>query len=246
MVWIESPTNPLLNVIDIQAVSDMVHRISPSAIVVVDNTFLSPYFQRPLNLGADIVVHSTSKYINGHSDVIGGVAVTRNADINSRLRELQGIMGGIPSPFDSYLTIRGTKTLRIRMLQHEQNAFAVARFLESHPKIEHVIYPGLPSHPQHELAKRQQSGFGGMVSARIEGGLTAAKVFLESLKVFSLAVSLGGVESLIEHPALMTHASVPEEHRLKIGVTDNLIRISVGIEDVQDLLDDLAQALDKI
>ena len=198
LVWIETPTNPMLKVVDIQNICDIAHK--HNAIVVVDNTFASPYFQRPLSLGADIVVHSVSKYINGHTDVVGGILVTNNADLNTKLRFLQNSIGAIPGPFDCYQAMRGLKTLHIRMKEHEKNATIVAKYLETHPKIEKVIYPGLTSHPGHLIAKKQMTGFGGMVSVLLKGGLDQSRVFLENLKLFTLAESLGGVDSLAEHP----------------------------------------------
>jgi len=246
ILWIETPTNPTLKIIDIKAVSEIAHNKNKDILVVVDNTFLSPYFQRPLDLGADIVLHSVSKYINGHSDVIGGIVITNLEDVNTKLKFLQNGMGAIASAFDSFLVLRGLKTLHIRMERHGQNAIKVAEFLENHDKIEKVFYPGLESHPQHELAKKQQTGFGGMVTFFLKGGLPQARTFLESLKLIHLAESLGGVESLIEHPAIMTHASVPTEQRQALGINDSLVRLSVGIEDVDDLINDLGSALDAV
>jgi len=244
MVWLETPTNPTLKVVDIAKTAKIAHE--HNCILVVDNTFMSPYFQRPLSLGADIVVHSVSKYINGHTDVIGGIVVTSDDELHKKLRFLQNGMGAIPSPFDCFLAMRGLKTLHIRMREHEKNAFAVARFLEKHPKIEKVVYPGLPSHPGHEIAKKQQTGFGGMITIYLKGGLAQSRVFLENLKVFAIAESLGGVDSLAEHPAIMTHASVAPEERAKLGISDTLCRLSVGIEDTEDIIADLANALDKV
>lgn len=241
MVWIESPTNPLMKLVDIAAVAAISH--AHGAWLMVDNTFLSPYFQRPLALGADLVLHSTTKYINGHSDLVGGLIVTDDETLGERLAFLSNAMGGIQSTFDAYLCLRSLKTLAVRMQAHERNAFAVARFLEAHPKIEWVAYPGLESHPQHALACRQTSGHGGMLAFRVRGGLPVARRLLENVRVFSLAESLGGVESLIEHPALMTHASMPVANRLALGIDDGLIRLSVGIETEADLLRDLDQAL---
>ena len=241
MIWVESPTNPLLNLVDIAAVAAVGRQAG--AIVVVDNTFASPYFQQPLSLGADLVVHSTTKYINGHSDTIGGAVVGRSAEHQEAIRFYQNAAGAVPSPFDSWLVLRGLKTLALRMRMHEANARAVAGFLQEHPRVRKVYFPGLPSHPQHELAKRQMSGFGGVVSLEIEGGIEGARRFLGSLKVFSLAESLGGVESLVCHPATMTHASIPEAACLGRGITPGLVRLSVGIEDAEDLLADLEQAL---
>ena len=241
LVWLESPTNPLLKCIDIEAVAHVTkkHHI----LMAVDNTFATPFFQKPLNLGADIVMHSTTKYLNGHSDVIGGAIVTNDQDVNERLRFLQNAVGAVPGPFDCFLVLRGIKTLAVRMERHGENAIKIARFLENHTKVKRTIYPGLESHPEHAVAKKQMSGFGGIITFFIKGGLEAARGFLERVKVFSLAESLGGVESLIEHPAIMTHASVPKEIREKTGITDDLIRLSVGIENVEDLIEDLGNAL---
>ena len=240
MIWIETPTNPTLKLVDIAKAAALAKQ--KAIISVVDNTFMSPYFQRPLELGADIVMHSTTKFINGHSDVVGGVAVTSNEEMAEKIAFLSNSMGGICSPFDAFLAMRSLKTLAIRMKAHNENGEAIAKFLESHQKVEKVIYPGLKSHPQHSLAQEQMHGMGGMITFYIKGGLPAARTFLESVKVFSLAESLGGVESLIEHPAIMTHASVPPEMRKKLGIDDTLIRLSVGIEDQKDLLNDLTQA----
>jgi cystathionine beta-lyase/cystathionine gamma-synthase len=241
MVWIETPTNPTLKIFDIEAISELSHK--NNSIVVVDNTFLSPYFQKPLTLGADIVVHSTTKYINGHSDIIGGAIILNDTQIYNKLHLVQKSVGAVPSPFDSWLTLRGVKTLAVRMRQHEQNAFRVARFLQTQPNVEEVFFPGLESHPGYEIAKKQMTGFGGVVSFRIKGGLKEANAFFKKLKIFQLADSLGGVESLANYSAMMTHDYFPEELRLKIGVTDNLIRLSVGIEHIDDLLADLQNAL---
>lgn len=241
LVWIESPTNPLLKLIDIEAIAERAH--AAGAWLAVDNTFMSPYFQRPLELGADIVMHSTTKYIAGHSDLVGGAIITDDDGLGEQLAFYANALGGIQSTFDSYLCLRSVKTLAVRMQAHERNAFAVARFLESHPAIASVLYPGLPSHPQHELASRQMSGYGGMVSAYLKGGIAETRKLLESVRVFTLAESLGGAESLVEHPALMTHASLPPEVRDQLGIGDTLVRLSVGIETEADLLADLAQAL---
>ena len=241
MLWIESPTNPLLQLLDIRALCERAH--AAGLIVVVDNTFMSPYFQRPLELGADVVVHSTTKYIGGHSDLVGGAAIVRDADLGDRIAFLSNAMGGVQATFDAWLCLRSLKTLAVRMRAHEANAFAVARFLEAHPEVEDVRYPGLPSHPQHALAQAQMHGFGGMIAARVRGDLAQATRLLESVRVFTLAESLGGVESLIEHPAIMTHASMPAEVRRANGIDDGLLRISVGLEDADDLVSDLAQAL---
>jgi cystathionine gamma-lyase len=242
MIWVETPTNPLLRLVDLDAVATIARR--RGLIAVADNTFASPWIQRPLEHGFDIVMHSATKYLNGHSDMVGGIAVVGdNKDLADRLAFLQNAVGAVAGPFDSFLALRGLKTLALRMERHCSNAQAVAEWLERHPAIARVHYPGLPSHPQHALAKRQMRSFGGMVSAEIKGGLGPAKRFLERCRIFALAESLGGVESLIEHPAIMTHASVPPETRAEIGIDDGLVRLSVGIEDVEDLIADLAQAL---
>lgn len=244
MVWLETPTNPTLKLTDIAAIAAIAKQ--KNILVVVDNTFMSPYFQRPLDLGADIVVHSATKYIGGHSDVVGGVAVTSNPQLAERLGFLSNSMGGVQGAFDSFLALRSIKTLPLRMKAHAENAMTVAKFLETHPLVEKVVYPGLKSHPQHALAAKQMSGFGGMITFFIKGGMNASRKFLESVQVFALAESLGGVESLIEHPAIMTHASVPPEQRAKLGIDDSLIRLSVGVEDIDDLLGDLKQAFDQV
>ncbi len=241
MVWIETPTNPLLKLCDIAAIAKVAR--DNELISVVDNTFATPRLQRPLTLGADIVVHSVTKYLGGHSDIIGGVVATANSEFADKLKFIQNATGGILSPFDSFLALRGVKTLDVRMERHCQSAMKVATWLESHPKIEKVYYPGLPSHPQHDLAKRQMSGFGGMITAVIKGDIEASRRMLSACRVFTLAESLGGVESLIEHPAIMTHASVPAEQRAALGISDGLIRLSVGIEHVDDLIADLDNAL---
>ena len=242
LVWIETPTNPLLKIVDIAAVSAIAHR--HGLIVVVDNTFASPILQRPLEHGADIVMHSATKYLNGHSDMVGGIAVVGDdADLAERLAFLQNSAGAVQGPFDSFLALRGLKTLHLRMKAHCDNAQAIAEFLQGHDAVEDVIYPGLPSHPQHALAKRQMDGFGGIVSVRIKGGFETAKRFCERTGLFTLAESLGGVESLVNHPAVMTHASVPVENRARLGITDSLVRLSVGVEAFDDLRADLATAL---
>jgi cystathionine beta-lyase/cystathionine gamma-synthase len=241
MVWVESPTNPLLKLVDINSVSKLAH--ARQALLVVDNTFMSPYFQRPLSLGADIVVHSATKYLGGHSDVIGGTLVVNRDDLFERLAFLQNAVGGVPGPMDAWLVLRGLKTLAIRMREHDRNARLVAAFLSEHPKVARVFYPGLPKNPQRELAQRQMSGFGGMISFEVKGGLEPARRVVERTQLFTLAESLGGVESLIELPAAMTHASIPPETRRAHGVADGLVRISVGIEDVADLISDLDRAL---
>jgi len=242
LVWVESPTNPLLKLVDLAAVAGIcrAHR----ALSVVDNTFATPFFQRPLELGIDLVAHSTTKYLNGHSDVIGGALVLRDDALAERLRFLQNAVGAVPSPLDSFLVLRGLKTLHLRMARHAENALALARFLEAHPQVERVSYPGLPSHPQHALARRQMTGFGGMLSFLVRGGLPAARALLGAVRVFACAESLGGVESLIEHPAIMTHASIPAEARRALGIEDGLIRISAGVEAVEDLREDLERGLD--
>ena len=239
LVWIESPTNPMLKLADLAGIARVAK--AHGARTVVDNTFATPYFQRPLEHGIDLVAHSTTKYLNGHSDVIGGAVVTSDDALHDRLRFLQNAVGGVPSPMDSFLVLRGLKTLHVRMERHAENALLLARFLEGHPQVERVTYPGLPSHPQHALAKRQMSGFGGMLTFVIRGGLPAARRFLETVSIFALAESLGGVESLIEHPAIMTHASVPKAVREALGIADGLIRISAGIESAGDLVADLAR-----
>ena len=241
LIWIETPTNPLLRLIDIAALAEVGK--SRGVALAVDNTFASPYLQRPLTLGATVVVHSTTKYIAGHSDVVGGAVVTNDAKLFEEIAFHQNAVGAIPGPFDAWLTLRGIKTLAVRMRQHELNAQAVADFLSRHRRVDKVHYPGLPSHPGHELAKRQMSGFGGMISFSLAGGAAEAVKFLQALKVFSLAESLGGVESLACSPAAMTHASVPPEERLRQGITPGLVRLSVGIEDAEDLIEDLEQAL---
>ena len=240
IVWLETPTNPLMKLCDIREISKIARE--RNILTVVDNTFASPYFQKPLELGADIVIHSTTKYINGHSDSVGGAIMLNNEEIYEKLKFNQNATGAILSPFDSYVVLRGIKTLHVRMERHERNAKKIAEYLENHPKVEKVYYPGLPSHPQYELAKKQMKGFGGMLSFEIEGSLKSAKKFVESLEIFALAESLGGVESLIELPYLMTHASLTEEERRKTGIKENLIRVSVGIEDVNDLIEDMERA----
>lgn len=244
LVWLETPSNPTLTIFDIVKTAELAHK--HGALLVVDNTFASPYFQRPLDLGADIVLHSVTKFLNGHSDVVMGAVVTSNDEVYDKMKYLQNSMGAIPSPFDSFLALRGLKTLHVRMQRHEENAKVVAAFLNEHPKIRKVTYPGLESHPQHELAKKQMTGFGGMITFYIDGGIDQARQFLENLKVIALAESLGGVESLIESPVIMTHASVPAEQRAKLGIDDSMIRLSVGIEEVEDLIADIKNALDKV
>ncbi len=242
MIWVETPSNPLLKLVDLEMIAAVAR---PRGILAVaDNTFATPWAQRPLESGFDIVVHSATKYLNGHSDVIGGVAVCQGKELAERLGYLQNAIGAVASPFDSFMVLRGLKTLALRMERHSANALHIAAWLERHPKIERVIYPGLPSHPQHELARRQMRGFGGMIGAVVRGGLAEVTRFLTRCQVFVLAESLGGVESLIEHPAIMTHASVPPEVRRDLGIDDGLVRLSVGIEDVEDLVADLARALE--
>ncbi|KAM5256272.1 cystathionine gamma-lyase-like [Ctenodactylus gundi] len=242
LVWAETPTNPSLKMIDIEACAHIVHKHG-NILLVVDNTFMSPYFQRPLALGADICMYSATKYMNGHSDVLMGLVSVNSEDLHNRLRFLQNCLGTVPSPFDCYLCNRGLKTLQIRMERHFENAMAVAQFLESNPRVEKVNYPGLPSHPQHELAKRQSTGCTGMVAFFIKGTLQHAVTFLKHLKVFTLAESLGGVESLAALPVVMSHAPMPKNDRLALGITDTMIRLSMGLEDKKDLLEDLDQAL---
>lgn len=241
LIWIETPTNPLLKLTDIRELSKLARE--KNILIVVDNTFATPFFQRPLELGADIVVHSTTKYLGGHSDVIGGAIVTSNEGLFDTLKFYQNAAGAVPGPWDSYLTLRGIKTLSARMREHERNALIIAEFLEMHPKIERVYYPGLKSHPQHDLARAQMSGFGGMISIEVKGGFPAVERFLANLKLFFLAESLGGVESLVTYPARMTHGSFTPEARARRGIRDNLLRLSVGIENVEDLREDLEQAL---
>jgi cystathionine gamma-lyase len=244
LVWIETPSNPLLKVSDIKAIAGITRR--RGLILVVDNTFLSPYFQKPLDLGADIVLHSSTKYIGGHSDVLGGVVMFNDDPLYERLQYHQNAIGAVISAFDSYLTLRGVKTLALRMERHQQNALEIAHYLERHPKVSNVIYPGLETHPQYRLSRSQATGHGGVLSFDIKGSIADAEKFLESLKIFALAESLGGVESLIEQPSVMTHASVDKEIREKIGITDTLIRLSVGVEDIKDLVSDLQQAFEQI
>lgn len=241
LVWMETPTNPLLKIFNIKEVA----KISKShgSILVVDNTFATPYLQNPLNLGADIVSHSVTKYIGGHSDLIGGALIVNDSELAIRLRYIQNAVGAVPSPWDCFLLLRSTKTLHVRMEKHCSNAMEVAKFLESSNRVERVYYPGLVSHPQHDLAKKQMRNFSGIVTFILKGDITDARKFLESLKIFSLAESLGGVESLVDHPVIMTHASIPKAQRDALGITEGLIRLSVGIEDIQDLIADLRQAL---
>jgi cystathionine beta-lyase/cystathionine gamma-synthase len=240
LVFLETPTNPMLTLTDLKAASEICKKYN--LISIVDNTFMSPYFQNPLELGIDIVIHSTTKYINGHSDVIGGILVMRDDNLFSKVKFIQNAIGAVPSPFDCWLTLRSTKTLAVRMERHNQNAISLAKYLTESKLIQKVYYPGLPAHPQYELAKRQMTGFGGMISIDT-GDFELTKQILKKVKIFSLAESLGGVESLICHPATMTHASVPKVERTRFGITDSLIRLSVGIEDIEDLIEDLAQAI---
>jgi len=242
LIWIETPTNPTLRLVDIAQVAEFARK--RGIITVVDNTFASPWIQRPLELGADIVMHSATKYLNGHSDMIGGVAVAASAELADKIGFLQNAIGAVSGPFDSFLALRGLKTLALRMRQASESSLQLADWLERHPQVTRVLYPGLASHPQHELAKRQmRNGFSGIVTFFVKGGMQEAKTFLERLRIFTIAESLGGVESLVDHPGLMTHASIPPEQRKALGIDDSLIRLSVGIEDVEDLRADLAQAL---
>ncbi len=240
-IWIETPTNPLMNLVDLAAVAERAR--SQGAITICDNTFLSPYFQRPLELGIDIAMHSTTKYINGHSDVVGGALITKGEELAGRIGYLQNAMGTCAGPQDCFLVLRGIKTLAVRMEEHNRNALAVAQWLAQHAKVAEVLHPGLESHPQHELAKRQMSGYGGTFSFRVNGGQEAVYRLLRGVKIFTLAESLGGVESLIDHPATMTHASIPPEIRRQMGITDDIVRLSVGLEHADDLIADLDQAL---
>ena len=240
LVWVETPSNPMLKICDLAAVAAVCRK--KKVLLAVDNTFMTPFLQQPLALGADIVVHSTTKYLNGHSDVVGGAVVVNDAELRDRLAFLQNAVGAVPSPFDSFMVLRGIKTLHVRMERHDQNGQAIAEWLAGHRQVERVIYPGLPSHPQHAIARRQQRGFGGMISFDLKGDLEAARRFLKACRVFACAESLGGVESLIEHPAIMTHASVPPDRRRALGIGDGFIRLSVGIEDMADLRADLEAA----
>ncbi|MDD4973200.1 MAG: PLP-dependent aspartate aminotransferase family protein [Bacteriovorax sp.] len=244
LIWLETPTNPLLKITDIVAVTAIAKKAK--ALTVVDNTFMSPYFQNPIVLGADIALHSMTKYLNGHSDVVGGCIMMNDDLMHKQLFTLQNSIGPCHSPFDSWLVLRGLKTLAIRMEAHQKNAMVVAQYLEKHPKVERVVYPGLKSHPQHAIAKKQMLGYGGMITFFLKGDIKKSNKFLSTVKLFALAESLGGVESLIEHPAIMTHASIPKPIREKLGITDNLIRLSVGIENVDDLLDDLEMGFSAI
>jgi len=240
LVWLETPTNPMLKLSDIEAAAEVCRKHGLT--LAVDNTFMTPYLQRPLSLGADVVAHSLTKYLNGHSDVVGGALIFKDPALRDRVAFLQNAAGAVPSPMDSFMVLRGTKTLHIRMDRHEANAREIAAWLATHPQVEKVIYPGLESHPQHALAKRQARGFGAMISFVLKGGLDEARRFLSACQIFTLAESLGGVESLVEHPAIMTHASVPPERRQQLGIADGFIRLSVGIEDLADLRGDLERA----
>jgi len=244
MLWLETPSNPLLNIVDIEMVVGVARK--HKLLTVIDNTFATPYFLRPIEYGVDLVVHSTTKYLNGHCDVVGGAVVTTSDELTQRMQFLLNAMGTCASPFDCWLVLRGIETLPVRMKQHEENAFAVANYIKGHPKVKRVLYPGLGSHIGHEVAKRQMKGFGGVVSFELRGGIESVNTFLRKVKVFSLAESLGGITSLAEHPATMSHASMPKDHREKVGITDALVRLSVGLENVDDLTEDLAQALDSL
>ncbi|WP_028891490.1 cystathionine gamma-synthase [Tenacibaculum sp. 47A_GOM-205m] len=246
LIWIETPTNPLMKIADIEEITKAVKNKKPAIVVAVDNTFATPYLQRPLDLGVDIVMHSATKYLGGHSDLVMGALMTKNAELAEQLHFIQFAAGAIAGPMDSFLALRGVKTLHLRMQRHCENGKAVAKYLSEHPKVGEVFYPGLENHPNHEIAKKQMDDFGGMVSFRLKDeSKQAALTFLENTKIFTLAESLGGVESLVSHPVTMTHASIPEADRLKIGITDSLIRLSVGVEDIDDLLADLEEALSK-
>jgi len=242
MLWLETPSNPLLNIVDIEMAVDVAKK--HNLLTVIDNTFATPYFLRPIEYGVDLVVHSTTKYLNGHCDVVGGAVVTTSDELTQRVQFLLNAMGTCASPFDCWLVLRGIETLPVRMKQHEENATAVANYLKGHPVVKRVFYPGLESHPGHKIARKQMKGFGGVVSFETKGGLEAVTNFLRRIKVFSLAESLGGVASLAEHPATMTHVSMPKEHREEAGITDDLIRLSVGLENIDDLIEDLSQALE--
>ena len=241
MLWLETPSNPLLNIVDVEMVVDIAKK--HNLMTVIDNTFATPCFLRPIEYGVDLVVHSTTKYLNGHCDVVGGAVVTTTEELTERVQFLLNAMGTCASPFDCWLVLRGIETLPVRMKQHAENATSVANYLSGHPAVKRVFYPGLDSHPGHEIAKRQMKGFGGVVSFELKEGTGAVSSFLKRIKVFSLAESLGGVASLAEHPATMSHASMPKEHREKVGITEELIRLSVGLENIDDLIDDLRQAL---
>jgi cystathionine gamma-lyase/cystathionine beta-lyase len=244
MLWLETPSNPLLNIVDIEMVVDIARK--NKLLTVIDNTFATPYFLRPIEYGVDLVVHSTTKYLNGHCDVVGGAVVTANNELTQRMQYLLNAMGTCAAPFDCWLVLRGIETLPVRMRQHEENALAVANYLNGHPRVRRVLYPGLESHKGHEIAKRQMKGFGGVVSFELAGGIEGVHIFLRKLKVFSLAESLGGVASLAGHPATMSHASMPKDYREKVGISNELIRLSVGLESVDDLIEDLEQALNRV
>ena len=244
MLWLETPSNPLLNIIDLEMVVDIARR--HKLLTVIDNTFATPYFLRPIEYGIDLVVHSTTKYLNGHCDVVSGAVVTTTDELTQRLQFLLNAMGTCASPFDCWLVLRGIETLPVRMKQHQENALAVATYLKRHPKVKRVLYPGLESHTGHEIARRQMKGFGGVVSFELTGSIKGVNTFLRRLKVFSLAESLGGITSLAEHPATMSHASMPKDYREKVGISDELIRLSVGLENVDDLTEDLEQALNRL
>lgn len=244
MLWLETPSNPLLNIVDIEMVVDIAKK--HKLLTVIDNTFATPYFLRPIQYGVDLVVHSTTKYLNGHCDVVGGAVITTTDELTQRVQFLLNAMGTCAAPFDCWLVLRGIETLPVRMKQHEENALAVANYLKEHPRVKRVLYPGLKSHRGHEIAKRQMKGFGGVVSFELQGGIESVNTFLRKLKVFSLAESLGGIISLVEHPSTMSHASMPEDYRGKVGITDELIRLSVGLENADDLIEDLEQALNRL
>ena len=244
MLWLETPSNPLLNIVDIETVVDVAKR--HKLLTVIDNTFATPYFLRPIEYGVDLVVHSTTKYLNGHSDVVGGAVVTTTDELSQKVQFLLNAMGTCAAPFDCWLVLRGIETLPVRMKQHKENALAVANYLKGHPKVKKVLYPGLESHKGHEIAKRQMKGFGGVVSLELTGGIEGVNTFLRELKVFALAESLGGIASLAEHPATMSHASMPKDYREKVGISDKVIRLSVGLENVDDLIEDLRQAFNRL
>jgi len=244
MLWLETPSNPLLNIIDIEMVVDITRK--HKLLTVIDNTFATPYFLRPIEYGIDLVVHSTTKYLNGHCDVIGGAVVTTTDELTERVQFLLNAMGTCAAPFDCWLVLRGIETLPVRMKRHEENALAVANYLKEHPRVKRVLYPGLEAHPGHEIARRQMKGFGGVVSFEVKSGIESVNTFLRRLKIFALAESLGGIASLAEHPATMSHASMPKEQREKAGITDELIRLSVGLENIGDLIEDLWQALEPL
>jgi cystathionine gamma-lyase/cystathionine beta-lyase len=243
MLWLETPSNPLLNIVDIEMVVDVAKK--HNLLTVIDNTFATPYFLNPIEYGIDLVVHSTTKYLNGHCDVVGGAVVTSTDELSEKVHFLLNAMGTCASPFDCWLVLRGIETLPVRMRQHQENAIAVAKYLNEHPAVSRVFFPGLDSHPGHEIARRQMRGFGGVVSFELKEGMEAVTNFLRRIKIFAMAESLGGVASLAEHPATMSHASMPKEHREKVGISDELIRLSVGLENIDDLVEDLGQALER-